>query len=353
MPRLKIQRLSELQQKPEIAADIILFSDDDWFYPIIIKDLGGVPAEIGGDAWRHRNSDRHSDRICRILLPNFRYRAHEESAAIGTGVTVFQVVVSERLKMTKKNKPPKNDEVELLQHTFKIAAAKRGLRMQRSFFDDACGRGGVIRSWKNWFRACFEWSCNASAKRDRRLINEFSTFVAEHPVADEYAEAESWLAGDHGISLSDAEELIVSAINNRRPFSFIRMGDGEGRWMFEFDADSALAAHSNKTARNVWFWNSRTFPPEEFWNELRKSYLDADLVGINPGFRIRFEASQSEHSDVHVLGYVGVILGNQYIFQKKTSPAAWRAIPNWAPTIWNDFRILSKTLFHNQERTHH
>ena len=34
--------MSELQQKPEIAADIILFSDDDWFYPTIIKDLGGV-----------------------------------------------------------------------------------------------------------------------------------------------------------------------------------------------------------------------------------------------------------------------------------------------------------------------
>ena len=85
MPRLKIQRLSELQQKPEIAADIILFRDDDWFNPIIVKDLGGVPAEIGGDAWPHRNDDRHSDRICRILLRNFRYRAHEGSAASWLG----------------------------------------------------------------------------------------------------------------------------------------------------------------------------------------------------------------------------------------------------------------------------
>ena len=41
MSRLKIQRLSELRQKPEIAADIILFSDDDWFNPILVKDLGG------------------------------------------------------------------------------------------------------------------------------------------------------------------------------------------------------------------------------------------------------------------------------------------------------------------------
>jgi len=81
MPRLKIQRLRELRQKPEIAADIILSSDDDWFNPIIIKDLGGVPAEIGGDDWPHRIGDRHSDCICRILLRNFRYRAHEESAA--------------------------------------------------------------------------------------------------------------------------------------------------------------------------------------------------------------------------------------------------------------------------------
>ena len=241
------------------------------------------------------------------------------SAAIGTGVTVFQVVVSERLKMTKKNEPPKNDEPEPPQHTFKMFRA----RITAPFKTRA----------KHFFH---DLITPPRPHRDRRLINEFSTFVAEHPVADEYAEAERWLAGDHGISVRDAEELIVSAINNQRPFSFIRMGDGEGRWMFEFDANSALAAHSNKTARNVWFWNSRTFPPEEFWNELRKSYLDADLVGINPGFRIRFEASQSEHSDVHVLGYVGVILGNQFIFQKKSSPAEWRAIPNWAPMIWND-----------------
>ena len=46
MPRLKIQRLSELRQKPEIAADIILFSDDDWSNPILVTDLGRVPAEM-------------------------------------------------------------------------------------------------------------------------------------------------------------------------------------------------------------------------------------------------------------------------------------------------------------------
>ena len=79
MPRLKIQRLRELRQKPEIAADIILFSDDEWFNPIIVKDLGRVPAEM--HAMLGLTGIRHSDRICRILLRNFRYRAHEESAA--------------------------------------------------------------------------------------------------------------------------------------------------------------------------------------------------------------------------------------------------------------------------------
>jgi hypothetical protein len=45
-------QLSELQQKPEIAADILLFSDDDdWFNPIIVKDLEGIPIEIGGVTW--------------------------------------------------------------------------------------------------------------------------------------------------------------------------------------------------------------------------------------------------------------------------------------------------------------
>ena len=45
-------QLNELQQKPEIAADIILFSDDDdWFSPVIVKELEGVPAEIGGVTW--------------------------------------------------------------------------------------------------------------------------------------------------------------------------------------------------------------------------------------------------------------------------------------------------------------
>ena len=45
-------RLNELLEKPEIAADIILFSDDDdWFSPVIVKELEGVPAEIGGVTW--------------------------------------------------------------------------------------------------------------------------------------------------------------------------------------------------------------------------------------------------------------------------------------------------------------
>ena len=43
-------QLNELQQKPEMAADIILFSsdDDDWFSPVIVRELESVRAEIGG-----------------------------------------------------------------------------------------------------------------------------------------------------------------------------------------------------------------------------------------------------------------------------------------------------------------
>jgi hypothetical protein len=45
-------RLNELLEKPKIAADIILFSDDDdWFSPVIVKELEGIPAEIGGVTW--------------------------------------------------------------------------------------------------------------------------------------------------------------------------------------------------------------------------------------------------------------------------------------------------------------
>jgi hypothetical protein len=45
-------RLNELLEKPEIAADIILFSDDDdWFNPVIVRELEGVPVEIGGVTW--------------------------------------------------------------------------------------------------------------------------------------------------------------------------------------------------------------------------------------------------------------------------------------------------------------
>jgi hypothetical protein len=44
--------LNELLEKPEIAADIILFSDDDdWFSPMIVKELEGVPKGIGGLTW--------------------------------------------------------------------------------------------------------------------------------------------------------------------------------------------------------------------------------------------------------------------------------------------------------------
>ena len=45
-------RLNELLEKPEIAGDIILFSDDDdWFSPVIVQELEGIPVEIGGVTW--------------------------------------------------------------------------------------------------------------------------------------------------------------------------------------------------------------------------------------------------------------------------------------------------------------
>jgi hypothetical protein len=45
-------RLNELQENPEIATNIILFSDDDdWFNPVIVKELEDVPVEIGGVTW--------------------------------------------------------------------------------------------------------------------------------------------------------------------------------------------------------------------------------------------------------------------------------------------------------------
>ena len=45
-------RLNELLEKPQIAADIVLFSDDDdWFCPVLLEELEGVPADIGGVTW--------------------------------------------------------------------------------------------------------------------------------------------------------------------------------------------------------------------------------------------------------------------------------------------------------------
>ncbi len=105
-------------------------------------------------------------------------------------------------------------------------------------------------------------------------------------------------------------ELIEDAIQDRIGFSFVRIGDGEGRFLgTRLSAYPAIWGETVAIAKRIWFWNSSEFPPPAFFSLLEDAYLRASIVGINPIYRLELESRNS------LIGYVGVTNGNRFMYE--------------------------------------
>lgn len=115
---------------------------------------------------------------------------------------------------------------------------------------------------------------------------------------------------DNAIDHYTLERMAIDHLQNKQGFSFVRMGDGEGRFVGNYKHNyNSLYLEAVEIASRIWFWNSSEFPKDGFWQRLEKSFVNANVVGFNPVARVAFESGNVRH------GYIGVVNGNEFVSQ--------------------------------------
>lgn len=161
------------------------------------------------------------------------------------------------------------------------------------------------------------------SEADYKEICEYKQYVADEPAEYHIHKAQDLLNSSRGVDFSGLGSMIMHAIAERKPFSFLRMGDGEGRFVSDISKYPIHEAESCEIAKRIWFWNSRVFPSKLFFDQLRASYISADVVGVNPPFRIELELRNLP------IGYIGVTMGNKFIIDNLNQSNS-RLTENWA-----------------------
>ncbi|KQT50353.1 hypothetical protein ASG52_05885 [Methylobacterium sp. Leaf456] len=118
------------------------------------------------------------------------------------------------------------------------------------------------------------------------------------------------LPGTDLLDSAGIEAEIVSAIENERPYHFLRLGDGEGVAIGAMLFDDAFTvARNHNLARNLNIWFGPSKPAIELFIDrlqapLLKAILNADLVGIPdiPPLRKTWKSEERGY-----FGYVNVI----------------------------------------------
>jgi hypothetical protein len=134
---------------------------------------------------------------------------------------------------------------------------------------------------------------------------------------------------------------VQTCLDTNKPYSYVRMGDGEGRYLADFSAYPNLSALTAKIAKRIWFWSSESLPDRAFMEELRNAYFYSDVVGVNPPYRVRME---SKHL---LVGYCGVVFGNKFVRDKCLNS---RFSANWAHSLipdaaWHQLGQFAKRVF--------
>ena len=174
----------------------------------------------------------------------------------------------------------------------------------------------------------YEFRCVGSSRLaetlppvERQQYIEGIDYLRSHPLKKEIEVADELMSGQFTVDPTQAGEKIITAVLNKTPMSVVRMGDGEGRFMLPLDQLPATKLQADEIARRIWFWNSGAIP-ENFWENLRNAYRNADIVGVNTPRRIDFEYRNLMY------GYIGVVNGNRFLSDLKNTGRVSGFAPN-------------------------
>ena len=159
----------------------------------------------------------------------------------------------------------------------------------------------------------YEFRCVGSSRladtlppTERQQYIEGIEYLCSHPLKKELEIADDLMSGQFAVNATQAGERIIAAVFKKIPMSVVRMGDGEGRFMLPLDPFPATKLHADEIARRIWFWNSGAIT-ENFWEDLRNAYRNADIVGVFTPRRVDFEYRNVMY------GYIGVVNGNRFL----------------------------------------
>jgi hypothetical protein len=177
----------------------------------------------------------------------------------------------------------------------------------------------VVRALVDW-----RWSYAEAASDDEKLwlqvyaglmergaptnvdIGEFPEFARVFPLRVAVAHARALADSGKWSTAQEVGACILGARAAGRPFSYVRIGDGEGRYVADLEPWPSLQELSLRTAQRVWFWNSTAPPDGSFKARVRNALLGSDFLGVTPLYRVERMVNEG------VLGSVGIVLGNAF-----------------------------------------
>lgn len=146
-----------------------------------------------------------------------------------------------------------------------------------------------------------------SRNSENDLLREVENYLGKNPHEEAVRRAKRFDA------FSDAENIswFIEEVEKRYAaglgFSFLRMGDGEGRFVGELRHSPAINEFSSSLSKKIWFNYSSTLPESSFYDELELSYKNATCVGFSPELRLNMELERLWY------GYLGVANGNKFL----------------------------------------
>lgn len=100
------------------------------------------------------------------------------------------------------------------------------------------------------------------------------------------------------IDVNSVKNNILVAVSEKKPFSFVRLGDGEGSWLTINSRDEGLFSSVYRSNRRSflfdWFGSDRLIDDDAFnafARGLAETFASHDIIGIPPVARIEQEAS--------------------------------------------------------------
>lgn len=129
----------------------------------------------------------------------------------------------------------------------------------------------------------------APAHEDLPWLAEFNRYLASFPLEAIRAQATAYAQSPHYIWEEDIVRRIVQALEGRRGFSLVRLGDGEGAFLRISDEDEVRFAHLYRRNRQdrarVWFDGEIDLDASGFTRTaagLADVIRNADVVGLPP-----------------------------------------------------------------------